>query len=289
MGGGDVVGMKSLGRLLLLPCAASPLVLWGFGWEPASLTVNEVPADLARWSGPPLRVALLSDLHLGAPWMDVDHLRSIVDATNAAQPDLVLLLGDYCIDGVLSGTPIPLETWTPEIGRLDAPLGTFAVLGNHDWWNDGPAVAAALEAVGVPVLENTAVNLGDLWLVGVGDQTTGHDDVERALFDVPEGAAVIAMTHTPDVFDTMDARVALLVAGHSHGGQVNLPWIGTPIVPSAYVRGHYAVGGRDLFVTSGLGTSVIPVRFRVPPEVVILGVGDGGRDQAARLGPSVAR
>ncbi len=282
-GGGDTLRMRHLRGLGLLPLVAAPFVAWGFWWEPASLRVTDVPIAVAGWSGDPLRVALLSDLHVGASWMDVARLRDIVDATNAAQPDLVLLLGDFCINGVLWGEPIPLEVWTPELSRLDAPLGTFAVLGNHDWWNDGDAVAAALEAAGVPVLENEARALDGFWLVGIGDQTTGHDDVDRALVDVPAGALVLGMTHTPDVFDTMDDRVPLLVAGHSHGGQVDLPLIGTPVVPSAYVRGHYAASGRDLFVTSGVGTSILPVRFGVPPEVVILGI------EPRRLAASVGR
>lgn len=269
--------MKPLRLALLAVGASLPLAAWAFWWEPASFTVTETPLDVAGWTGPPLRIALLTDLHVGSPWMSVAHVEEIVAATNAAQPNLVLLLGDYCINGVVAGDPVPLADWTRALGRLEAPLGTFAVLGNHDWWNDGEAVMAALEAEGVPVLENAAVDLGDLWVVGIGDQTTGHDDAVRGLVDVPEGAPIVALTHNPDLFDTLDGRVALLVAGHSHGGQVDLPFLGAPVVPSRYVRGHYRIGGHDLFVSSGLGTSILPVRFRVPPEVVILQLEDGRR------------
>lgn len=259
-------GLLALAVLLLLPT-------WALWIEPSSLTIAKESLTPPGWQAPPLRVALLADLHIGSPHMDVAHLHEIVDATLAAGPDLILLLGDFCINEIPGGAAIPLSEWTPELTRLTAPLGVYAVLGNHDWWNQGEEVAAAIESVGVPVIDNEAVDLGAFWLVGMGDWTTGHHAPEQALHGVPDNATVLGMTHNPDLFDTLDDRVDLLVAGHSHGGQVDLPFLGTPVVPARYVRGYYEAEGRGLFVSSGVGTSIFPVRFRVPPEIALVTIG----------------
>jgi len=152
------------------------------------------------------------------------------------------------------------------------------VLGNHDWWLDAPRVRSALESVGIPVLEDAATPLRRdscaFWLVGIGDLWVGRHDVGKALSAVPEGAPIVAFTHNPDVFHRMPARVTLTIAGHTHGGQVYLPLLGRPIVPSEYGEryaiGHVVEDGRHLFVSPGLGTSILPVRFLVPPEVSVL-------------------
>ena len=157
-------------------------------------------------------------------------------------------------------------------------LGVFAVLGNHDWWFDAPRMRRALETAGIPVLEDQSRLLERdacrFWLAGISDFWEGRHDVVRALAAVPAAAPVVAFTHNPDVFPDVPARVLLTIAAHTHGGQVALPLIGRPIVPSRYGQryaiGHIVEDGRHLFVSSGIGTSVIPVRFRVPPEVSLL-------------------
>jgi hypothetical protein len=128
------------------------------------------------------------------------------------------------------------------------------------------------------VLENEAVRIEregrGFWLGGVADLWTRRPDVEGTLRQVNTDDPVILFTHNPDIFPNVPARVALTVAGHTHGGQVNLPFLGRPVVPSKfgqrYAFGHVVEGGRHLFVSGGVGTSIIPVRFRVPPEIVIL-------------------
>jgi hypothetical protein len=166
------------------------------------------------------------------------------------------------------------------LGQLESQFGSFAVLGNHDWWLDGPRVGAALELARITLLEDSATAIAvagqPLWLAGVSDFWEGEHDVRSALLQVPEAAPVILFTHNPDIFPEVPARVSLTVAGHTHGGQVNLPLIGRPIVPSQfgqrYAAGHVVENGRNLFVSTGLGTSILPVRFRVPPEIVVLTV-----------------
>lgn len=190
----------------------------------------------------------------------------------------MLLAGDFVIHEVVGGQFVSPEDTATALGRLRAPGGVFAVLGNHDWWLDAPRVRAALERAGIPVLDDAATQIAlrdcRFWLVGVSDFWEGPHDLARAFRDVPADATVLAFTHNPDVFPEMPARVSLTVAGHTHGGQVYVPGIGRPVVPSQYGQrfaiGHVVEDGRHLFVSSGLGTSILPVRFLVPPEVSIL-------------------
>ena len=152
------------------------------------------------------------------------------------------------------------------------------MLGNHDWWLDPKRVQSALEAVKIPVLEDRSVKIiygeCEFSLVGVSDFWEGPHDVEKALRSVPEKRASLLFTHNPDVFPGVPDQVSLTIAGHTHGGQVYIPGIGRPIVPSMYDErfavGHVIEFGRHLFVSSGIGTSILPVRFLVPPEITLL-------------------
>ncbi|MDB6164429.1 MAG: phosphohydrolase, partial [Xanthomonadaceae bacterium] len=178
---------------------------------------------------------------------------------------------DYVILKVLLGTYVNPEVVAAHLKPLLAKKRVYAVLGNHDWWKNGSRVRSDLEDIGIPVLENraTEISLGQcrLWLVGVGDLWEGHPDIARAFAMVTDEAPVIAITHNPELFHQMPARASLVIAGHTHGGQVNL----LPGQPSMRF-GHYIAGpifdhGRQLFVTPGIGTSILPFRFRVPPEI----------------------
>ena len=256
------------------------LAVWAFAAEPASLRVREYRLEIPHWpagrSG--LRVALIADLHVGSPFNGLAKLDEVVARTNAVRPDLVLIAGDLVIQDVPGGRFVPPERIAPVLGRLRAPLGVYAVLGNHDRWLDGPRVFRALHRAGIPVLEDRAVEIRRggpaFWLAGISDVWTWRHDVQGALAQVPKGSPVLAFTHNPDIFPSIPATVSLTLAGHTHGGQVNLPFFGRLIVPSRYVKryaiGHVVEGGRHLFVTPGIGTSVLPVRFRVPPEISIL-------------------
>ena len=155
----------------------------------------------------------------------------------------------------------------------------FGVLGNHDAWLSHARVAGALQRAGVRLVEDTAVSVdtraGPVWVAGISDLWTGRHDIAAALAPVKnDGAPVVLLTHNPDVFPQVPSRVALTLAGHTHGGQVLLPFAGRPIVPShfgqRFAAGHIVEGGRHMFVATGVGTSILPVRFRVPPTVTIL-------------------
>ncbi len=251
------------------------LALWAFWWEPSSLVVRSYRLEIPNW--PPtvagLRVAVLADLHVGSPYKGLSSLEETVARTNAEKPDLILMPGDFIGATFLRRHVDPAE-FAPVIARLEARLGVWAVLGNHDWWDLPGEVRRELESNGIGVLENRAEELGELWLAGIGDLWESQHDVPSALEGVPAGAPLIAFTHNPDVFVDTPPEINLLIAGHTHGGQVWLPFLGRLVVPSRYGErfaiGHIVEDGRHLFVSPGIGTSIIPVRFLTPPEISIL-------------------
>lgn len=280
--------MKRWQRTILWALAAVSVPAgWAFWWEPASLRVSTHAVEVAGWRAEcdGLRVAVLADLHVGSPHNGLGHLREIVATTHAQRPDLILLAGDYVIQGVVGGRFVDPEAAAGVLQGLQAPLGVHAVLGNHDWWLDPVRVRQALEARGIAVHEDRAVAIRrgacEFWLAGVSDFWEGPHDVARALREIPTAALTVVLTHNPDVFPEIPPRVALTIAAHTHGGQVYVPGIGRPIVPSRYGE-RYAVGhvrerGHDLFVSTGIGTSILPVRFLVPPEVTLLTVAGPAR------------
>jgi len=256
------------------------LALWGFWLEPASLRNENHEIQLPNWPAAcdGIRVAVLADLHVGSPFNDVDKLARIVELTLKAKPDLILLAGDYGISGIIGGTKVSSEEIAGGLRPLAAPLGVFAVLGNHDWWEDAPRIERALESVGIPILEDSSVLVKRddcaFHLAGLSDFWEGVRNYRAALENIPPGMPTIALTHNPDAFPEISRPVDLMIAAHTHGGQVYFPVLGRPIVPSKYGQryaiGHIVENGRHLFVSSGLGTSIIPVRFLVPPEVSLL-------------------
>ena len=256
------------------------LGLWAFWLEPASLSNEDHELTLPGWpdSCDGLRVAVLADLHVGSPFNGVDKLEQIVDLTLKAKPDLILLAGDYTIHGVVGGNVVAPEIIAKGLSRLAAPLGVYAVIGNHDHREGTRRVRRALESNGIKVLDDDSIPLKlaecRIWLAGLSDLWTGKRAYQAALALIPLGAPTIAFTHNPDSFPILPKPVTLTIAGHTHGGQVRLPLLGRLIVPSdygeRYAIGHVVENGRHLFVSPGLGTSIFPVRFLVPPEVSML-------------------
>jgi hypothetical protein len=250
---------------------------WAFWWEPSRLTQKQYDIALNSWpsSCNELKVAMLSDLHVGAPYFDIPKLEKIVRLVNKANPDVVLLGGDFLIQSVFGGSFVNPEPIAEELGKLEAKLGVYSVLGNHDWWFDGQRVKSALEDAGIPVLEDEAIEVEfqecRFWLVGIGDYWERAHDVGKAFSAVLNDAPVLVLTHNPDVFMDLPSRALLTFAGHTHGGQVNLPFLGPLVTMSQYGQrfaiGHIKENGKHLFVSPGLGTSIYPIRFRVPPEI----------------------
>lgn len=245
-----------------------------------------------------LTVAILADVHACRPWMTPERIRSIVAQTNELGADLVVLLGDYVAGHRFVTDYVHSREWSRELAVLRAPHGVYAILGNHEWWEDrtaqktgnGPTFGQrALEAVGIPVLENDVVRLtkagAPFWLVGLGDQLAfvpsrsshpgrrlGVDDLPGSLAKVTDDAPVILLAHEPDIAVRVPERVSLLLSGHTHGGQVRLfGW--SPVVPSRYGN-RFAYGHMretcDIVVSGGLGCAIAPIRFGMPPEIVLV-------------------
>jgi uncharacterized protein len=272
--------MKIIRILLTLLGAFLVLGLWAFWLEPSSFITTKTIIKLRQWpeNCDNLKIVILSDLHVGSPHNDIDNLVKVVAATNSIHPDLILLAGDFVIHEVIGGTFVEPEPIAHELKKLSATLGIFAVLGNHDWWYSATRVRKAFQHQGIPLLENTAIRIQngscDFYLAGIGDYWIGQHDINHALKSIPETAIVMAFTHNPDIFYELPDRFAITFAGHTHGGQVNLPFLGRLIVPSQYGEkfaiGYISEGGRNMFVTTGIGTSILPVRFRVPPEIAVV-------------------
>lgn len=270
---------------------------YAFAVEPRfRLAVTHYRLTPPRWpeNGRRLRIAALADIHACEPWMPLSRVEEIVDLTNRLEADLIVLLGDYVagLDRFRSAVVAP-EDWARVLGDLSAPLGTYAILGNHDWWSNVDRVRAAFAANDIPVLENqsklvSSAGGASFWLAGLGDQLAhyqgrgrfrGVDDLPGTLAGVPEDDnPIVLLAHEPDIFTKVPERVSLTLAGHTHGGQIALPYFGRPVVPSAYgaryAYGHVVEDGRNLIVSGGLGCSVVPVRFRVPPEIVVVDLGE---------------
>jgi len=288
---------KWLGGLVL---SGAAVTAYGFGIEPRFL-LRVQRYELTPQGWPPdfkLRIAALADIHMGEPYMGLAHLERIVETTNALAPDLILLLGDYAAGHRWVTRKIAIKDTAALLTQLKAPLGTHCILGNHDWWDDreaqkrraGPNLnGVALEAAGFPVYENDGVRLEHkgkgFWLMGLGDQIAfiegrnrfaGLDDLDATLAKVTDDAPVILMIHEPDAFTKVPSRVSLTLAGHTHGGQVRLLGY-SPVVPSAYgnrfAYGHVIEQDRHLIVSGGLGCSIVPVRFGVPPEINLIELG----------------
>lgn len=270
--------MRIKTALLLLVAGAAVLALWAFRIEPDSLRVRDYDLPLLHWpvTQDGLRIALLTDLHAGAPYIDDAKIARVVALTNQAHPDLILLLGDYVRGDMLGGHFMPPQHIAALLAGLQAPLGTYAVLGNNDNQCCRQSVLDAFRQQGITPLEDRSQRIDrgrfHFWLAGFSDLSTRGNHVAQVLSAIGDTAPVIAMTHDPALFPRVPASVNLLLAGHTHGGQVRLPLIGAPAIRYLglpYTAGHYRQQ-TDLFVGSGIGTSNLAVRFGVPPEISVL-------------------
>jgi predicted MPP superfamily phosphohydrolase len=268
--------------ILIILVSIAVSALWAFFIEPNRLVVHYETIRIDGWptelSG--IRIAMIGDVHTDTRYINEAKLQRIVDLTNAQHPDLIVLLGDYIHGNRDNPEHVEPEVTARYLKDLKAPLGVYGVLGNHDWWYNGTKVRGAFEREGIPILEDDVKELNwhgkSFWLAGLADLWTRPQLVDLTIAKAPQGSTIIALTHNPDIFPNLPQSVPLLLAAHTHGGQVNIPLMGTPVVPSRfgskYTAGHIFENNHHLFVTTGIGTSIIRVRFRVPPEIVILTV-----------------
>jgi len=219
-------------------------------------------------------IAHLTDIHRGS-YVPESFVRRAADVTTAARPDVIVLTGDY----VTRSTRF-MRSGAAALAKLRAPLGAIAVLGNHDYWTDPDVVAHLLrETAGARVLKNQTELIersGEyLAIAGLDDPVTQNDDLGRTLAAVPPSCPVVLLSHTPDIApEAAEAGVDLVLAGHTHGGQVVLPWIGPPIVNSKYGKrfaaGLAEVDGTKVYTSRGVGMAIVPIRVNCPPEVALI-------------------
>jgi uncharacterized protein len=260
------------------------LFVYGFWIEPRSLVIKHVTLPIAGLKAP-IKAVLIGDPQpMNTNWPP-ERMRWAMDRAQAQKPDIVFFVGDYAYETKALGY-VGLKDWmmvnpadtVAAMARLKAPMGVYAVLGNHDWWWNGPEMIRLLGKTHIQLLMDDArlAQHGKqaLWVAGLEDMATPRPyDLPGTLAKTDQRAPVILLSHSPDIFPQVPQQVALTLAGHTHGGQVYIPGIGRPIVPidnKQYARGLFTEKGRQLYVTSGIGTAIIPVRFLTPPEIVVL-------------------
>lgn len=261
---------------------AAPLSwLYAARVEPGWLAIERVRLSLPRlpkaFAG--YTIAQLSDLHLG-PYVSSEEVRAAVDAANSLEPNIIVVTGDF-VSRLAHGEA---DMIVDELTRLSAREGVFAILGNHDWWTGAEVVSEAVRRAGLTLLRNANVRLNQsgetLYLAGVDDVWEKHADLSLALSGVPDNAPAIVLAHEPDYADTVaeDKRAIVQLSGHSHGGQVRLPFIGALAVPylaNKYPIGLRWVGGMQVYTNRGIGVVAPPVRFNCRPEVTLFTLGSG--------------
>jgi predicted MPP superfamily phosphohydrolase len=249
--------------------------------EPRRLVINENMISVPHWSANlnGFRIVAISDIHGGSNYVTEERLRELVAKANAQNPDLIVLLGDYVSERFRDhkNLRMPVETIAENLKGFEARHGVYAVIGNHDWWYDEQKVRAEFERAGIKFLENEAVSFDvngeKVWLLGIEDFWKNHRvEVSDAMQRIEPKKNIIAITHNPDSLLHSPAEISLMLAGHSHGGQVKFPFYGAVafVNDSRFMKGEAIVDGKHVFVTSGVGCSGPPVRFGVTPEIVVL-------------------
>lgn len=256
--------MLSLSRVLAILCGAG--VIYAVWIEPywIEVTHHRISAPLSS----PLKLAHLTDIHA----RDVGRReRQLVEILRTEEPDLIVITGDTIVAGY---TP---EGFSRVLEQFDAPLGVWFVLGNWEHWQSAPMNQSFYEAAGVRLLLNHGELVrGDVWLAGFDDLSAGQPYLEVALSGRPPDVFTIALFHSPAYFDHVAGRCHLALAGHTHGGQVRLPLLPPLWLPpgcGSYVEGWYERNGSHLYVSRGVGTSVMPVRLFCRPEVAMITIG----------------
>jgi uncharacterized protein len=269
-------------RVTLLILVLALLIIargyWNATRDPIVRRANVAVADWPK-DTPPFKVLLISDVHVAGPDMPPSRLTKIIGNLNALKPDMVAIAGD-----LISEKRIATSLYTPDqiaalLAKLKSPLGTVIALGNHDNWADAPAFKRALSANGMTVLENEAAVRGPFIIGGVGDDFSGYDDVPATFAAIQKLGAgpQIILTHSPDIIPDMPRRVDAVLAGHTHCGQIALPYWGPLSYVSRY-KDRFGCGdiidkGQRVFVGAGLGTSVLWLRYGAPPDVWLVTFG----------------
>ncbi len=288
MGEAEATGGKVTFKRLFLLLFVLGLAVTAWAYRTATLRpeVRRAEVRLAGMpGGEPLKVVLISDVHVAGPDMPPERLADIVADINRLAPDVVVIAGDLVSDRLASTRHYSMTEAVAPLGGLRARFGTFAVLGNHDHWRDAGEARAALAKAGIRLLDNDAARAGPLAIGGLDDAYTGRDNLPRTLARMRSiGGVPVLLSHTPDPFALAPPEVQLMLAGHTHCGQIRLPLIGAFSYMSDYGSrfgcGRVDEGGKTLIVAAGLGTSMLPLRIGAAPDYWLVTL-RGGANHAA--------
>lgn len=244
--------------------------------EEVSVAIRDLPEAFDGF-----RIVQISDLHHG-PYTDKDDLHRVVELANAQRPDLIVLTGDL----VLNASEF-IRDCIEALTNLRAPEGIFAVLGNHDHREGGEEIIRELTAAGIPVLRNCHTTLrrggAELCLAGVGDLEEDRADLDQAFASVPQDRPRILLSHNPDIVEFMDGhRADLVISGHTHGGQFMFPLIGPPSLPNKYKKyreGLLQGPTTQVYVSRGVGATLLPLRYACPPEIAVIVLKKEGKEK----------
>ena len=253
-------------------------LVWGFLIEPTILKTRHHTIEIKKIQNDNIRIVFLSDIHFAGEHVNKKRVESIVQKINNLQPDLILFGGDF-IDGHQPRISVSrrfhedVDLSFAALKGLSASMGVYSVMGNHDVWYDAAYVKEKLIGSDIVVLDNSHIKLDrNLCLVGYADDMTQIPS-ETASKGCTNDELIISIMHSPDSLEVLD-RSNLVLAGHTHGGQINLPFIGRRITSTrsgiSYAYGLKIYKGIPVYITSGIGTSILPARFRSAPEIVIL-------------------
>ncbi len=204
--------------------------------------------------------------------MTPKRLTNIVEQINQHKADLILIAGDFISEKNLATQYYTADQTIAPLTELTAPMGVIAVLGNHDYWADETGFIDALAKANISLLRNKAITVGPINVIGIDDEYTGHDDVDASTKSLAtlRSAPNVVLTHGPDIIPDINFNTAVILAGHTHCGQIRFPVIGAITYLSQYGNrfacGHIKDEDRDIIVTAGMGTSIMPIRIGTPPD-----------------------
>jgi predicted MPP superfamily phosphohydrolase len=269
--------MFAFAAILLAICL---LLAYAYLIEPSRLVIHEESLKIPNWSANlnGFKIVAISDIHGGSNNVTEEKIRLLVERVNAQNPDLIVLLGDYVSQkgGMHSDLKMPSETVAENLKGFQAKYGVFAVIGNHDWWYNEKKVTAEFENAGIKVLDNKVepIQIGDekIYLWGIEDYWKNRSVPKEPVREIKELRNIIAITHNPDSILEAPNEISLMLAGHSHGGQVNFPIFGAHafVNDARFIAGEAITDGKHVFVTTGVGCTGPQIRFRVPPEIAVL-------------------
>lgn len=278
---GQILGFFSKLVLFLVLLAVGAGV-WGVMQEPGQLRYTQMKIKSAQWPQfwQPLKIVVVSDLHVGSPHIDLAKLETVVAMINRAEPDVVLLLGSF-MPGDFFKTPIPPRDFAPVLAKIRAKSAVLALLGRRDFQDGGRELAKALKKANITLLSDNAVSITvapkkRFWIVGFSDEPSNYPKVMAQL---PKGEPVFGMVHNPARFKAIPPKVDIVFAGYTHGGLVNVPEFPLSVMPSGvpkkYAYGLVRENDHQMFVTAGVGTDEYPIRLNNVPEILVATVVSG--------------